>query len=196
MNPRVYVLARSVFDPGAMLAFLRDEGTGWRRTEGASGFEELVEVAGRVCYMSFGPDQSPRSNEDYIRNLIKMGHESVLEHASWTVLIADVSRAFTHQLVRHRPGFSFSQLSQQYHDERDAKFIEPTCLTSNPKCAGGLAQRCRGCGAQRTGALSRPLTASRMRRIYQPRQDRRNSGGRSALRHEVSCPMQPRPRSS
>ena len=110
------------------LAFLNDEGTNWRRTQGATGIEELIEVSGRVCYMSFGPDQSPRPNRDYVANLLRMRHESVLEHASWTLLLTGVSRAFTHQLVRHRAGFSYSQLSQQYHDERDATFVEPSSL--------------------------------------------------------------------
>jgi len=61
-----------------------------------------------------------------------MGHESVLEHVAWTFLITGVSRAFTHQLVRHRVGFAFSQLSQQYHDERDAAFVVPSGLEAVP----------------------------------------------------------------
>jgi len=94
--------------------------------------EEIVEAAGRVCYMSFGKAQSPRTNAEYIQNLIQMGHESVLEHVNWTFLLTGISRACTHQLVRHRVGFSFSQLSQQYHDEIDAEFIEPSALNLSP----------------------------------------------------------------
>jgi thymidylate synthase (FAD) len=82
--------------------------------------------------MSFGSTQSPRNNRQYIQNLIQMGHESVLEHVSWTILMTGVSRAFTHQLVRHRVGFAFSQLSQQYHDEKDAEFVMPTGLENIP----------------------------------------------------------------
>src|SRR5258708_35857717 len=82
--------------------------------------------------MSFGDKQSPRQNGDYIRNLIRQGHESVLEHVSWTFLLTNVSRAFTHQLVRHRVGFSFSQLSQQYHDESDASLVLPDGLDDFP----------------------------------------------------------------
>jgi len=52
---------------------------------------------------------------------------------SWTFLIVGVSRAFTHQLVRHRAGFSFSQLSQQYHEETGAAFIEPAHLRQSPR---------------------------------------------------------------
>jgi thymidylate synthase (FAD) len=82
--------------------------------------------------MSYGPNQSPRDNSQYIQNLIRMGHESVLEHVAWTFLITGVSRAFTHQLVRHRVGFAFSQLSQQYHDETDASFVTPPHLEAFP----------------------------------------------------------------
>jgi len=125
---KLYVIGRPNFDEKALIAFLRGQQTSWKRTRGVTQAEELVEVSGRICYMSFGNMQSPRSNKEYIRNLIKMGHESVLEHVSWTFILAGVSRAFTHQLVRHRVGFSFSQLSQQYHDETNAELVEPQIL--------------------------------------------------------------------
>ena len=83
--------------------------------------------------MSFGKNQSPRTNREYIRHLVCMGHESVLEHVSWTFLVTGASRGFTHQLVRHRVGFSFSQLSQQYHDETEAQFVEPSAVALSHK---------------------------------------------------------------
>jgi thymidylate synthase (FAD) len=75
--------------------------------------------------MSFGSNQSDRINFEYIRNLIEMGHESVLEHVNWSFVITGITRALSHQLLRHRVGFAFSQLSQQYHDESDAECILP-----------------------------------------------------------------------
>src|ERR1044072_8132924 len=114
---KVYVIGRPRFETRTLLSFLRDKGTSWKRSRNSTECEQLVEIGGRVCYMSFGKAQSPRTNAQYIRNLIEMGHESVLEHVSWTFIIAGISRAFTPQLVRHRVGISFSQLSQQYHDE-------------------------------------------------------------------------------
>jgi thymidylate synthase (FAD) len=51
----------------------------------------------------------------------------------WTILISGVSRSFTHQLVRHRAGFSYSQLSQQYHDESDTDFVVPPGLNGPAK---------------------------------------------------------------
>lgn len=135
MNPNILCIARPSLDFEGVSKFLGDEGVTWRRTPGASQTEELVELAGRVCYMSFGSDQSRRRTAEYVANLIMSGHDSVLEHASWTFIITGVSRAFTHQLVRHRAGFSFSQLSQQYHDERNATFVEPTELHGSARAA-------------------------------------------------------------
>jgi len=133
MKPRLFLLSRPQFDIQAFLSFITEEGTNWHRSPNAKPGEELVEVAGRVCYMSFGKKQSPRSNCEYILNLIASGHESVLEHVNWTFLLAGISRAFTHQLVRHRVGLAFSQLSQQYHEETDAVFVEPEHLKGSPQ---------------------------------------------------------------
>lgn len=144
MMPRVLLLATTHFDVDAFCSFVREAvarethapssiDEGWNRSPGATEAEELVEAAGRVCYMSFASRQSPKSNTEYIHHLIQSGHESVLEHVNWTFLLDGVSRAFTHQLVRHRVGFAFSQLSQQYHDEAEAEFVEPLQLEQFPE---------------------------------------------------------------
>jgi len=132
MTVHTYLVTRPGFDIDAFLAFVADEQTIWHRSPDARAAEEIVEAAGRVCYLSFGKHQSPRTNIEYIAHLVEMGHESVLEHVSWGFVLTGVSRAFTHQLVRHRAGFAFSQLSQQYHDERDATFVEPMDLAAFP----------------------------------------------------------------
>jgi thymidylate synthase (FAD) len=129
---QVYVISRPSIDWSEVNRFLSDQNVRWRRSPDAKAPDELVELAGRVCYFSFGAHQSPRTNSEYIENLIAQGHESVLEHSAWTFLITGVSRAFTHQLVRHRVGISFSQLSQQYYDETDAEFVLPPELRGNP----------------------------------------------------------------
>jgi len=130
-GPLVHILSRPSFSDGAQ-EFLTNIHSTWREDPTATPAERLVEFAGRVCYLSFGEKQSPRSNAEYIKNLIHNGHESVLEHASWTFILSRVSRAFTHQLVRHRAGFSFSQLSQQYHEESMAEFSRPAVLAEFP----------------------------------------------------------------
>ena len=131
-EPRLYVLSRPVLDLREIAMFLEQESIEWRQTSGATDAEDIIEFAGRICYMSFGNKQSPKSNREYIQTLIRQEHDSVLEHASWTFLLTGVSRAFTHQMVRHRVGFSFSQLSQQYHDETAAKFVIPEEVKANP----------------------------------------------------------------
>src|SRR5579864_6542610 len=117
MTARIFLLARPQFGQSYqhfLDEFLPEDQRQWRQNDSATAAERLVEFAGRVCYMSFGSRQSSGTTAEYIRRLIRNGHDSVLEHASWTILVSGVSRAFTHQLVRHRAGFSFSQLSQQY----------------------------------------------------------------------------------
>lgn len=92
--------------------------------------EDVIEFAGRACYQSFHkPNPATRRNEDYIRNIINQGHFSVLEHSSATFYITGVSRAFTHELIRHRH-LSFSQLSQRFVNEGEANIVVPPAFRS------------------------------------------------------------------
>lgn len=93
--------------------------------------EKLIETAGRTSYLSFDK-QGKDTEKTFIRMLIKNGHLSVLEHAYATFRISGVSRAFTHQLVRHRL-CSFTQQSQRYVDEKKFNYIEPESMRNNPK---------------------------------------------------------------
>jgi thymidylate synthase (FAD) len=82
--------------------------------------EAITEIAGRICYDSFG---SGRSSLDYHSHIAMVGHGSVLEHATVTLLIQRVSRSLTHELVRHRVGTAISQRSTRYCDETDSPVI-------------------------------------------------------------------------
>jgi thymidylate synthase (FAD) len=124
-DARLFLIVRPAFDVDSFVRFLTSAAETWSRTDIATPAENIVEVAGRVCYMSFGDRQSPRTNSQYISRLIEQGHESVLEHVSWSFILTGVTRSFTHQFVRHRVGFAFSQVSQQYRDQSDAAVIEP-----------------------------------------------------------------------
>jgi thymidylate synthase (FAD) len=88
--------------------------------------EKLIEEAGRTCYLSFDKIGA-NSASDFIQRLIKMGHDSPLEHACATFRIENCSRAMTHQLVRHRL-MSVSQQSQRYVDEESFSFVVPQTL--------------------------------------------------------------------
>ena len=127
-EPRVYLVGRQTLDAAALDRFLRDVGATWS-TDSEVGAERLCEVAGRLCYMSFGKGR--KNSAEYLANIIESAHGSVLEHAVWNFIIAGVSRSFTHELVRHRAGFAFSQLSQRYVDESAADFVEPDCIAEN-----------------------------------------------------------------
>ncbi len=99
-------------------------------TDTAVAAEKLVEYAGRHCYMSFGKGR--KTNAEYVRRLLEMGHGSVLEHAVYSLRVWGVSRTCTHELVRHRAGFAFSQLSQRFVDESEGRFIEPDEIAEDP----------------------------------------------------------------
>jgi len=89
--------------------------------------ERLAEFAGRLCYMS-QHNPARRETREYLENIKKQGHGSVLEHACYSILIEGVSRSLTHELVRHRAGFAYSQLSQRYVDESQAAFVIPPAV--------------------------------------------------------------------
>jgi thymidylate synthase (FAD) len=127
-KPRVYVVGRQTVVPEEMARFLQDEGLVFT-TDAPAPAEMLSEIAGRTCYMSFGKGR--KSNQEYVENILSSKHGSVLEHAVWCLLITGVSRALTHELVRHRAGFSYSQLSQRYVDESDAGYVVPPLYQEN-----------------------------------------------------------------
>ncbi len=85
-------------------------------------YDEIVrkiEKIGRVCYKSEG-NITEESAERFIRNLLKRGHESVIEHESVTVRII-CDRGITHEIVRHRIA-SYSQESTRYCNYSGDKF--------------------------------------------------------------------------
>jgi thymidylate synthase (FAD) len=102
----------------------------WKVDNAAEDGELLIEFAGRTCYQSY-PNSAGRTNKEYIQQqLIGHGHGSVLEHASATFFITGVSRAFTHELIRHRH-LSFSELSQRYVDIEESPAIVPPAFAGD-----------------------------------------------------------------
>jgi len=94
--------------------------------------ESLVTAAANICYEKREDFENidVLSNPKLIKNVIKMGHLSILEHVSFTFLITGMSRACSHQLVRHRLA-SFSQRSQRYIDEADFDYVVPDSIKQN-----------------------------------------------------------------
>ncbi len=86
---------------------------------------QLCKVAGQTCYASFGPKRTMNDNAGrYFNNIMASGHGSVLEHANYSFLFYGISRSLTHELIRHRAGFGYSQLSQRYVTGRVLRFVE------------------------------------------------------------------------
>jgi thymidylate synthase (FAD) len=92
--------------------------------------EELVEHAGRVCYRS----QSRGNPAAFLRARLRDGHESIIEHASATFEVSGISRACSHQLVRHRLA-SYSQESQRYVDMSNPEIVMPPTIADNPEAS-------------------------------------------------------------
>ena len=90
--------------------------------------EKLIELAARTCYKS----EVMEGDGKFIKNLIRMEHFSVLEHGYATFRISEVSRALTHQLVRHRIA-SYSQQSQRYVREDQFGYVTPPSIYDIPQ---------------------------------------------------------------
>jgi thymidylate synthase (FAD) len=138
-EPKLSILSRPVFSEPSHLP------VSWlgESTDG----ERLAEFAGRLCYMS-QKNPASRNTRDYLENIKKQGHGSVLEHANYSILIEGVSRSLTHELVRHRAGFAYSQLSQRYVDEGKASFVIPPAIIGDEALEG--AWRAQVVEAQKT----------------------------------------------
>ena len=129
-TPGVYLIGRQTVRSAELDRFLADHGVSWA-TDTTVAAEVVTETAGRVCYMSFAKPR-PGGNAAYLGHIKEVGHGSVLEHGVWNFLFTGVSRSLTHELVRHRAGFGFSQLSQRYVDESVAEYVEPDVIAADP----------------------------------------------------------------
>jgi thymidylate synthase (FAD) len=143
--PQVFLIARPSIDLEGMRAYLEDVGgESWldlRLGEEESGSggqpnhgELLLEFGGRACYRSWEPGLNPNvsrirtDRREYFANILRSGHGSVLEHANYSFVFRNVSRVFTHELVRHRAGSAFSQESLRYVRLADIGFRVPPAL--------------------------------------------------------------------
>jgi len=119
-NPKVFLIGETRVLGDQIQAYLDHIGAPDWSTDAPTDAEELVEVMGRACYRSFGTDLNPnitrtrKGNEPYMKNILKVAHGSVIEHVTFNFMFVDVSRVFTHELVRHRPGVAISQESLRF----------------------------------------------------------------------------------
>lgn len=107
--------------------------------------EKLVAAAARLCYSDKSADElmdnfTPEKVAEFVQKLVALGHESPMEHVCFTFAVDGISRACSHQLVRHRIGVSFSQKSQRYVKENQFEYVVPPKIARNPELAAKFAQ--------------------------------------------------------
>lgn len=146
----VRVLARTVVD--------REAVRGWLNEIGADQFEIppeetvsdpalLVALAAKQCYMAFQPGLNPNVTKvrkdmvDYLDNVLKQRHGSVLEHGVFTFGINGCSRVFTGEMNRHRAGVGVSERSMRYIRYTDIKFWMPECFRDARGDTIGIARK-------------------------------------------------------
>jgi len=137
VEPKVFLIGESTVNKEGLRAFLNHLGAPEWESNAPTDIELLSEVYGRACYKSFGTELNPNitrvrgSNDAYISNIIEKGDGSVLEHGVVNFFFCDVSRVFTHELVRHRVGTAMSQESLRYVRLTDLNWYAPVCIQEN-----------------------------------------------------------------
>ncbi len=106
--------------------------------------EKIIAAAAKLCYSSSGIDGildglDEEKTQSFLDRLVSLGHESPIEHVTFTFGIEGVSRSLTHQLVRHRLA-SYSQKSQRYVKEGQFEFITPPEIDAVPEAKEAFLQ--------------------------------------------------------
>ena len=122
----IQLIARTEFLPPAEVGFTSDAGGG----------QALAEFAGRACYQSWDrSNPATATNRGYLQHILQVGHLSVLEHSTATFYLTGISRAVTHEIIRHRQ-FAYSELSARYVPEDGADVepavVEPAVVAADP----------------------------------------------------------------
>ncbi len=138
VEPVVIKLAETKLDLAGVEKFMKEyNATDWfekvRPTQ-TNDSEFLIELSGRACYKSYGAGLNPNvvkireDSRSYLTNVLEKGDGSILEHATVTFAFLNVSRVFTHEVVRHRAGTAMSQESLRYVRPREISLWLPPDL--------------------------------------------------------------------
>jgi thymidylate synthase (FAD) len=122
IEPKVTLMAQTRLEPEAIERYLKsiDVVDKTFKISGPSDADRFIEFCGRACYKAFGVGMNPnitkvrKGNLAYIDNILNSGHGSVLGHVSASFVFDNVSRIFTHELIRHSAGTAISQESGRY----------------------------------------------------------------------------------
>jgi thymidylate synthase (FAD) len=154
VQPEVFLVARPEIDYAALAAYLAEVGgESWLEKLDRGDLDDaqnLAEFAGKMCYRAWEPGLNPNivkvRNEQraYLENILKQAHGSVLEHASFSFVLHNISRVCTHEIVRHRPGVAVSQESLRFVRLADIPFWFPEWALADAelmKRAGALLEQ-------------------------------------------------------
>lgn len=136
-KPHVFLIGESKVVKNGLDEYLHYINAGDWDTNAPSEPEKLIETYGRICYRSFKPGLNPNvtrvreGNKEYLTNIANQKHGSVFEHVTVNFVFCDVSRVFTHELVRHRAGVAISQESLRYVRLDSLKMWFPTVIEEN-----------------------------------------------------------------
>lgn len=139
VEPKVFLIGETRVVEEGLKAYLEHIGVPEWTSDAPTDTERLIEIYGRLCYRSFKPGLNPNvtkireRNCDYIGNILNVRHGSVIEHPVINFIFADVSRVFTHELVRHRVGVGISQESLRFVRLEDLGQWLPTVILENEK---------------------------------------------------------------
>lgn len=141
VRPHVQLVASTQVPMGYISSYLRSIGVSKDALERiqenmilATNSERLTMFGGKLCYNSFEAGLNPNvtkvrdSSAEYLDNILKVGHGSVLEHANFSFVLSDVSRVLTHEIVRHRAGVAISQESLRYVRPTELKMWFPSVI--------------------------------------------------------------------
>lgn len=140
VTPKAFLIAETMVHHEAMSDALKHLEVETWTTDAPNDAQKLMEFAGKSCYLSFDSTLNEnltrtgtRSNGVYLQDgIIGHGHGSVLEHATVTFFISNVSRVVTHEIIRHRAGTAFSQTSGRYVRTDELEFYMPLILKDYP----------------------------------------------------------------
>jgi thymidylate synthase (FAD) len=144
VEPKIYLVGQTQLNTSGMEEFLTDIGSPkWKPDKNVSGGENLIEFMGRMCYRAWQPyDESKpdatnpnvkkvrQGNDIYIKNILQSGHFSVIECCCVSIVLHNISRVFTHEIIRHRLA-SYSQESGRYVRATDIKIWIPPQVKQN-----------------------------------------------------------------
>lgn len=137
VEPKVFLIGETRVVDDGLQAYLDHLGIPDWISDAPTDVEKIPEIMGRVCYRSFiaGMNKNVTKvrehNKAYLENIVNVGHGSVLEHSQVNFIFSDVSRVFTHELVRHRVGVGISQESLRFVRLDDLGLWLPTVITEN-----------------------------------------------------------------